>query len=398
MEIIMYILKIIEYLIYFYLAITAAYIFIFALAGIFPYKQKMQQKVKHRRIAVLIPGYKEDAVIVEVAKDALNQNYPKDQFEVIIIADHFQENTLDHLKALDIKLIEVQFKKSTKAKALNKAMETIGNNYDIAVVLDADNLMEEDFLNKVNQSFEQGFHVVQGHRVAKNMNNSMAILDAISEEVNNSIFRKGHRVLGLSSALIGSGMAFDYRFFKETMAGVDAIGGFDKELEMKLLRDKNKIEYLEDAIVLDEKVQKSDAFANQRRRWLSAQFIYFRQYLGSGLAHLFMKGNIDFFDKVFQMIQLPRVLLLGLLTFLTITQFVLMALGVNTFTTPNQWLVIFILTYLAFFLAIPGKFYTFATLKAILNLPKAFFVMFLSLFKLKGANKKFIHTAHGTNS
>lgn len=111
-----------------------------------------------------------------------------------------------------------------------------------------------------------------------------------------------------------------------------------------------------------------------------------------------MKGNIDFFDKVFQMIQLPRVLLLGLLTFLTITQFVLMALGVNTFTTPNQWLVIFILTYLAFFLAIPGKFYTFATLKAILNLPKAFFVMFLSLFKLKGANKKFIHTAHGTNS
>lgn len=398
MEIILYILKIIEYLIYFYLAITAVYIFIFALAGIFPYKQKTLQKVKHRRIAVLIPGYKEDAVIVEVAKDALNQNYPKDQFEVIIIADHFQEKTLDHLKALDIKLIEVQFKKSTKAKALNKAMETIGNNYDIAVVLDADNLMEEDFLNKVNQSFEQGFHVVQGHRVAKNMNTSMAILDAISEEVNNSIFRKGHRVLGLSSALIGSGMAFDYRFFKETMAGVDAIGGFDKELEMKLLRDKNKIEYLEDAIVLDEKIQKSDAFANQRRRWLSAQFIYFRQYLGSGLVHLFMKGNIDFFDKVFQMIQLPRILLLGLLTFLTITQFVLMALGVNTYTTPNQWLYIFILTYLAFFLAIPGKFYTFATLKAILSLPKAFFVMFLSLFKLKGANKKFIHTAHGTHS
>jgi hypothetical protein len=49
---------------------------------------------------------------------------------------------------------------------------------------------------------------VQGHRTAKNTNNSWAILDAISEEINNNIFRKGHRVLGLSSAIIGSGMAF----------------------------------------------------------------------------------------------------------------------------------------------------------------------------------------------
>ncbi|MFT5875817.1 MAG: hypothetical protein ACI8WT_004815 [Clostridium sp.] len=47
-------------------------------------------------------------------------------------------------------------------------------------------------------------------------------------------------------------------------------------------------------------------------------------------------------------------------------------------------------------MAIPIKFYTAATLRAILTLPKAFFLMFLSLFKLKGANKKFIHTEHGT--
>jgi hypothetical protein len=42
-------------------------------------------------------------------------------------------------KKLPIKLIEVSFDKSTKSKALNKAMATLDQDYDIAVVLDADN-------------------------------------------------------------------------------------------------------------------------------------------------------------------------------------------------------------------------------------------------------------------
>jgi cellulose synthase/poly-beta-1,6-N-acetylglucosamine synthase-like glycosyltransferase len=70
---------------------------------------------------------------------------------------------------------------------------------------------------------------VQGHRTAKNTNNSWAILDAISEEINNNIFRKGHRVLGLSSAIIGSGMAFRYNYFKALMSTVTAVGGLIKK-------------------------------------------------------------------------------------------------------------------------------------------------------------------------
>lgn len=54
---------------------------------------------------------------------------------------------------------------------------------------------------------------VQTHRIAKNMNNDMALLDAVSEEINNTIFRLGHAKLGLSAALIGSGMAFRYDLF-----------------------------------------------------------------------------------------------------------------------------------------------------------------------------------------
>jgi cellulose synthase/poly-beta-1,6-N-acetylglucosamine synthase-like glycosyltransferase len=295
MEITQNIIHFLEIVFLVYFGFAAIYIFVFAFAGIFSKKKKFAIPEKNRKFAVFIPGYKEDAVIYDVAQDALNQNYPKDKYDVIVIADSFQTKTIERLKTLNIKVIEVLFEVSTKSKALNKAMSVLDDNFDVALILDADNMMKEDFISQINIAFENGFTVVQGHRIAKNTNTPFAILDAISEEVNNHIFRKGHRVLGFSSALIGSGMAFEYSFFKETMANVNAVGGFDKELELKLLKSKIKIEYLNDAIVFDEKIQKSDVFAKQRKRWLSAQFVYFRQILSSPEFIIFYSKGISTF-------------------------------------------------------------------------------------------------------
>lgn len=401
MNTIQLIIHIFEYVLYAYFAFAAVYVLIFAIGSVMAPKAKPLTVNHLRKIAVLIPGYKEDNVIVDVAKDALTQNYPKDKYDVVIIADSFQPETIVKLKALSIKLIEVSFDKSTKSKALNKAMAELPDDYEVAVVLDADNVMESDFLQKINKAFERGFQLVQGHRVAKNTNTAFAVLDAVSEELNNSIFRKGHRTFGLSSALIGSGMAFDYRLFKKRMTEIHAIGGFDKELELTFLRDGYEIEYLNDALVYDEKVQKVEVFENQRKRWLSAQFIYFGRFFFSGVKHLIVNANIDFFDKVYQMVSPPRVLLIGLTTIIaavyTIYQIVFPD-GMSCAISYSSWLSVWASVVVAFVLAIPSKFYNYQTLKALLTLPKAFFSMFASLFKLKGANKKFIHTVHGTEN
>jgi len=392
------ILLIFEYTLLAYFGFASIYIFIFSFAGLWyrPRTQKIRGKI--RKIAILIPGYKEDQVIIEVAKSALLQRYPMNLFDVVVIADSFQKETMDQLRALPIKLVEVQFDQSTKSKALNKGMEVIGDHYDVAIVLDADNIMEPNFISKINKAFNNGYIVVQGHRVAKNENTSFAILDAISEEVNNHIFRKGHRALGLSSGLIGSGMAFEYHFFKNTMAKVNAVGGFDKELELRLLKSGETIEYLNGAMVLDEKIQKSQDFQNQRRRWISTQFVYFKKYFLSGVKELVVKGNIDFFDKVYQMVSPPRILLLGIVLFITLIYGAIdvFATSIVTHLDPSLWYVTLMITVLAFLMAIPFKFYNSKTLIAMLTLPKAFSIMFLLLFKLKGANKKFIHTSHGT--
>lgn len=390
----MLVYNLLQYLLIGVLGLATAYIFLFALAGLFYFQAGYPQTQNYRRIAVLIPGYKEDAVILEVAKSALEQQYPTSLFDVVVIADSFQPETIEALRKLPLRLIEVRFDKSTKSRALNKAMEQLELHYEIAVVLDADNIMAPDFLTKINATFEQDVVAIQGHRKAKNLNNSWAVLDAVSEEINNHIFRKGHRVLGLSSAIIGSGMAFRYHYFKKMMASVHAVGGFDKEIELKMLKEGKKIAYLDDAIVLDEKVQQSDVFSNQRRRWLAAQIHYFRQGFPDAVKHLITRGNADYFDKAIQFIQPPRILLLGSVMVLGMG-----CIAVNMLLEAGSgltiaWIILMAACVLALLLSIPRSLYNRKTFMAVMGLPRGMLLMLRSLLKTKGANKTFIHTKH----
>ncbi|MBN2639852.1 MAG: glycosyltransferase [Bacteroidales bacterium] len=389
---------IIEYALFAFLAMATAYIFIYAIAGIF-YRQKTPDKIqKIRKFAVLIPGYKEDSVIIHVAKQATIQDYPKDKYEVIVIADSFKPETLKELRKLPIRVVEVVFEVSKKSKALNQCMKVIGDDYDVAFVLDADNIMEPDVLTKINVAFDKGYNAVQGHRTAKNLNSNFATLDAISEEINNHIFRKGHRVLGISSALIGSGMGLDYKLFKETMATVDSVGE-DKEVELKIIRQGYTIDYVHDALIYDEKTSRSDAFVNQRRRWIAAQLNYFRTHFLDGVRELILHGNFDYFDKVLQMVQPPRILLTGILFLITVITGIVYFIPIKTlqlWVAPGFyfWMILFILTVFALVLSVPLRFYNKKTFKALLSLPYGFILMFISLLKFKGAMKKFLHTEH----
>jgi len=383
------ILNILQIIILFILGMNTLYILIFSIAGHFKLTSRQATSDTFLKIAVLIPGYKEDAVIIDTVEEVLRQDYPKEGFDIVVIADSFKKETLDILKVLKVLLIEVSFEVSTKAKALNQAMSLLpDNNYNLAVVLDADNIPEKDFLRIINDAFNAGIFAIQCHRTAKNTNTSFAILDAISEEINNHIFRKGHCILGLSSSLIGSGMAFDYSYFKNLMKDVKAVGGFDKEIELTILREGRRIQYLENAFIYDEKVQVSEVFIKQRRRWLSAQLHYSR-YISDSFLQLVSKGNIDFFDKALQMLLLPRILILGLLPIITF-----FSLLFNPVVYTIAWAGLLLLCIVALLLAVPRKMYNFKTLSAIMDLPKGFILMIFSLMSSKGANKRFIHTEH----
>lgn len=375
-----------------YFVYVSCYSFILSFAALFYKTPSVPESPIKRKVAVLIPAYKEDVVIVPVAEQALKQNYPASKFDVVVIADSLKPATLQKLRNLPIKLVEVSFEKSTKVRALNKAMEVIGDNYDCAVVLDADNVMETQFIRKMNNLYHLGYRAIQGRRDPKNENTQMALLDGLSETINNFIYRQGNIALGVSSSVNGSGMFFQYKAFKEILSTMDPIGGFDRELEYKFIERNMPVYYAKDIVVYDEKVENPEVFERQRKRWLSSQFVYLGKYFTRGVAGLF-KGNMSYFNStVLRNLQLPRLMNLGLLTLITVLGFIFSSyVSIN----PLVWVFLLGLNILAMLFAIPGKLYNIQLLKSVLLVPAIFFKMFLLIFKLKGANKSFIHTPHG---
>ncbi len=325
---------------------------------------------------IFIPGYKEDNIIVDTAKRALQQEYPSDKYKVVVLADSFSPETLTALSQVNVHVLEVSFENSTKAKSINRGLEFYAeSDQDIVVILDSDNVMSPNFLKQVNKAYNSGFKAIQGHRTSKNQDTTFALLDSINEEIGNSFFRKGHRVLGMSSGLIGSAMAFDFSFLKEIMNGIGDVAGEDKLMELKILEQKAPIEFLPNAYVLDEKVSNANTFSKQRTRWVGVQIYFFKHYFLKGFAALFKSGKVDYCDKAFQMSLIPKVLLVGLLSMLS----ALALLGLLS----ESWLVLTGVYFTALLLAVPKRFYNLSMIRAIANLPKAIFYMILSILRIR---------------
>lgn len=365
-----------------------------------------------KRIAILVPAYKEDGIILSTAAHLLDADYPKELYRVFIIADSFRPETVAALRGLaargaivgsgdlaaadaavalqplPLEVVEVSFDKSTKTKSLNEAFRRIPGTYDVALICDADNMPAADFLRRVNNAFVNGAKAVQGKRVAKNLDTPFAILDACSEAINNHIFRKGAYSLGLSSSVIGSGMAFEFANIRAILGEISAVGGFDKILQLKVVEQGTCIHFLEDALVYDEKVGTSQAFEQQRKRWVSSQFIYLKQFFGPA-CRLLMRGNASYFNlAIANNLVLPRAFLFVLLPLLMAAGLII---GGGWFAAAAGLSVLYLLSLL---MGLPLALVNKDLLVALLRLPKAIVVMVGTLFHIKKANKTFIHTVH----
>lgn len=386
-----YFFLLIDAILFLLFLIAVLYLFIFAVYSKKKVLYTYPKANKKSRFVILFPAYREDNVIVNSVESFFKQDYPRELYDIIVLSDQMQEETISKIEDTTAKVIQISNPRSTKIHALQKAIEYIEQkqlSYEMVIILDADNIVVPFFLEKINDAFYSGCLAIQTHRTAKNRDTNTAVLDAVSEEINNSIFRKGHTRLGFSSGLSGSGMAFEYELFKNTIQGIDEIGE-DKHMERKLLLQNIYIEYLEDVYTFDEKVRRKKDFYNQRRRWLATQF----SNLFSGIWQLpgaMLSGNWDYCDKLFQWMMPTRILLLGFVfliaCFLSIT---------NIFLSIKWWgLLLFI--GITFSLAVPDYLVDKQFRKAMASLPALFFLMFLNLFRLRGGNKRFIHTKHIT--
>lgn len=298
---------------------TVLYLGIFSIASLFNRTSMLQKAKKQKRIVVLIPAYKQDAVIEHTVISILGQAYPQRMFDVTVISDHQDEMTNMRLAQYPITLLTPNFEESTKAKSLQYAILNLPEFkiYDIALVLDADNIVEQDFLENVNNAFDvAATKAIQLHRISRNRDTAAARMDAIFEEINNAIFRKGHINLGLSSAIAGSGTAYDFTWFKTNVMRTKT-SGEDKELEALLLRQEIFIDYFDHIYVYGEKKRSTAKLNEQRGRWASQQLHNFIRNIRFLPGAIFRK-QYDLADKIIQWMLVPRTTLMGIIMVMSI--------------------------------------------------------------------------------
>jgi cellulose synthase/poly-beta-1,6-N-acetylglucosamine synthase-like glycosyltransferase len=189
-------------------------------------------------------------------------------------------------------------------------------------------------------------------------------------------------------------MSFDFNLLKDNLAEMESIGGFDRELELRLVQSGHKVYYAHNAIVKDEKVEKTEVFENQRKRWISSQYFYLRKFFWKGIGAFFTLRITLFNSIVLRNLQLPRLINIGLINLLGILAIAINS--VNQLFNADLWLLNIVLLDLGVMLSISREYYSFKLVKSVFMLPVIFLKMFGLLFKLKGANKKFIHTPHGS--
>lgn len=382
-------IHIIDIVLWVIMALSVVYVAFFALISVFHRKKKEYStyQLKQSSFLILYPAYKEDAVILHSVRQILEQNYPKDLFQVAVISDHMKDETNQQLSQLPITLHILTFDKSSKARALQYAIQHTEKSYDYVVILDADNVVLPDFLEQLNASCQKGYQAIQCHRCAKNSNNNIAILDGASEEINNTIFRKAHNTVGLSSALIGSGMCFAFEWFKHHVNLLNSAVE-DRELESHLLQEKVYIKFEENIHVFDEKVSNRDNFERQRLRWLNGQLQTLLIMLPN-IPHAIATGNINYIDKTIQQALIPRSILLVLIPIFSLIMLLLAPVW------SIKWWALFLVLCISLYIAIPARMRNSTVFGKLTSFPRLALKMLKNLFRLNKNNKDFLHTTHG---
>jgi cellulose synthase/poly-beta-1,6-N-acetylglucosamine synthase-like glycosyltransferase len=268
-----------------------------------------------KRFAIFIPAHNEEIVIENIVENLKHLNYPKDSYELFVIADNCTDNTAAAAGAAGANVLErYDEKKRGKGYALQWAFERVlyGEDceYDAAVIFDADNLVSKNFLKEMNSKLCDGHKVIQGYIDSKNPNDSWITASySIAFWSSNRLFQCARSFLGMSCEIGGTGFCMDVNVLKQVGWHATCLVE-DLEFTMKLMLSGIKVGWAHEAIVYDEKPLTLAQSWNQRRRWMQG----FADVCSRYFFKLFIKGvkerNVGLIDCAIYTLQ-PYLILIG---------------------------------------------------------------------------------------
>ena len=229
---------------------------------------------KNHKFLAIIPAHNEEAVVGNLIESLQKQNYPKNKYDICVIADNCTDRTKEVAESYGVKIFERHEEdpaKRTKGDALRLLLNTLladpNMDYDAFCVFDADNIVDANFISAMNKHLCQGEEVVQGYRDIKNPTDSwIASGYAIFYWTMNRFYHLARYNAGLSPLINGTGFMVKFDAIRPTGWNTNTLTE-DIEFSLKRIIQGKKLGWATDAIVYDEQPVKFKPSWSQRSRW-----------------------------------------------------------------------------------------------------------------------------------
>lgn len=253
------------------------------------------------KYAILICAHNEEAVIRQSLQSIRESDFPSERMKCFVIADNCTDMTVKRALENGAAVIEKEDKKTgNKGRVLNygirKIKETYGEEFQVFAVLDSDNTVSPDFLQKLDQMFAEGADIVCGNRLASNAESSwVSACYSLYWSTVTCLYGAGHNAFGLNSMISGTGFAFKAECLNNGQWDTTAISE-DMEFYVQATIRGKVIKTVEDAIYYDQQPEKVSIMLNQIRRWQTGAWQVFRSYIKRTLAGLISARDIKSLD------------------------------------------------------------------------------------------------------
>lgn len=293
------------------------YLWVLAVAGLLPEKRQVKTNGPLTKFGIVIPAHNESQLLPNTLARLSEVDYPKELYEVIVVADNCDDDTAAIARKAKVTCWERHDEEHTGKGfvlqwAFNK-LPTYGD-HGAYLVIDADTLLEPDFLQVLNLRLVNNAKAVQGYSDVINPERSpMESLSYLGFVLNRNLRYRGRTKLGWTSNLMGTGMCFSREVIEEHGWIATSIVE-DVEYGMFLHLHDVRVEFAPEARLW---VQLHDTFKDtkgQRRRWDLGKFAVRNKYLPKLFRKGLRTGDLSYFDSSLELL-IPPFTLFFVLTF-----------------------------------------------------------------------------------
>lgn len=254
-----------------FLSIIVIHKAFYYIIGMFFTRKFAPAKKKHK-YAILIAARNEKYVIGNLLDSINKQDYPKEMLTVFVVADNCDDNTAEIARnhgAICYERKDLDHR--TKGYALEYLFDRIEEDYgrmsfEGYFIFDADNLLKEDYISKMNDAFDSGEKIITSYRNTKNFDENW-IASTYALHWIRSI-RTNHRarsVLRLATNIQGTGFLFTNEIVKDGWHYTSLTE--DRALTADAVAQGYMITYQDEAEFYDEQPVSLKVALRQRLRW-----------------------------------------------------------------------------------------------------------------------------------